>query len=159
MLIKGVVYENFQDYCKTSMYVAFPFCTFKCEKDCATFCCENGAILKAMSYDVTPEYLVKKYEENSITNALVLGGLEPFDSFGDVYTLIKEFRRYNDDDIVIYTGYSEKEIQGFSSILAKEFINIIIKYGRYIPDYPSDQVDNVLGIKLASKNQYGKKIS
>jgi hypothetical protein len=36
--------------------------------------------------------------------------------------------------------------------------NIIIKYGRYIPNQAS-HYDNVLGVYLASNNQFAEKIS
>ena len=35
---------------------------------------------------------------------------------------------------------------------------IIIKWGRYIPNRPS-RYDEILGVTLASDNQYGKQIS
>jgi hypothetical protein len=36
-------------------------------------------------------------------------------------------------------------------------LNIIVKIGRYYPD-KSSKFDNILGITLASENQYGIKI-
>ena len=39
-----------------------------------------------------------------------------------------------------------------------DFKNIIIKFGRYIPDRPS-KFDEVLGVTLASDNQYAERIS
>ena len=38
------------------------------------------------------------------------------------------------------------------------FDNIIIKFGRYIPNKQS-HYDNILGVNLASDNQYAVKIS
>jgi hypothetical protein len=38
------------------------------------------------------------------------------------------------------------------------FDNIIVKFGRYIPDN-KPHFDEVLGVNLASPNQYAKKIS
>ena len=38
------------------------------------------------------------------------------------------------------------------------FPNIIIKFGRFIPNQEG-HYDEVLGINLASKNQFGEKIS
>ena len=40
----------------------------------------------------------------------------------------------------------------------KQFPNIIIKYGRFIPGH-SPIYDEVLGVNLASKNQFAVKIS
>ena len=38
------------------------------------------------------------------------------------------------------------------------FRNIIVKFGRFIPDQES-HYDEVLGVNLASNNQYAKKLS
>lgn len=80
------------------------------------------------------------------------------DSFEDMFIFIKHFRLHvPEDDIVIYTGYNEDEIVDKVKILSK-FKNIIIKYGRFIPnDIP--HLDEILGVNLASKNQYAKRIS
>ena len=52
--------------------------------------------------------IIDRYINNPIT-AIVLGGLEPFDSFGDVLDLIKlRIEHLCDDDIIIYTGYKKK---------------------------------------------------
>ena len=67
------------------------------------------------------------------------------------------FRCYTNDDIVIYTGYTEEEIKEQVGLLSK-YTNIIIKFGRFVPDQES-HYDDVLGIKLASPNQYARKIS
>ena len=61
------------------------------------------------------------------------------------------------DDIVIYTGYNFDEIR-YQVLTLKQFENIIIKFGRYLPDQDS-HFDEVLGVSLASNNQYGEKIS
>jgi len=61
-----------------------------------------------------------------------------------------------DDPIIIYTGYNKNEIQCLD--ILNNYNNIIIKYGRYImgqqPHY-----DEVLGVKLASDNQYAEKLT
>lgn len=95
--------------------------------------------------------------QNSITSAIVCGGLEPFDSWNDLYELIQLLRAVSTDDIVIYTGYYKKEIQDYVNQL-KRYPNIIIKFGRYIPNQPS-RYDEVLGVTLASNNQYAEQIS
>ena len=42
--------------------------------------------------------------------------------------------------------------------LLKKYKNIIIKFGRYIPNRPK-KYDNILGIDLVSDNQYAEVIS
>lgn len=101
--------------------------------------------------------IVNAYLNNDITKSIVIGGLEPFMQFDEVYDLIKLFRDNCTDDIVIYTGYYKDEIADKINTLSK-FKNIYIKFGRYIPNQES-HFDNVLGIELASNNQYGEKIS
>ncbi len=67
----------------------------------------------------------------------------------------------NNDDIVIYTGYTEEEVvTNFKNyfLLLQKYPNIIIKFGRFIPDQKA-HFDEVLGVNLRSNNQYAKKIS
>lgn len=158
MLIKNLIDEDFINYKKAAMFVAFPYCSFKCEKDCGVHCCQNSELAKARNIDVSPHVLTARYMDNPVTSSIVFGGLEPFDSFEDMFILIKHFRLHvPEDDIVIYTGYNEDEIVDKVKTLSK-FKNIIIKYGRFIPnDIP--HFDEVLGVNLASKNQYAKRIS
>lgn len=61
------------------------------------------------------------------------------------------------EDIVIYTGYNESEIADEVDIIRKHK-NIIVKFGRYRPS-DTGKYDEVLGVNLASRNQYAKKIS
>lgn len=63
----------------------------------------------------------------------MIGGLEPFDNYQEVKTLISELRHKTNDDIVIYTGYNKEEIKDKISDLSI-FPNIIIKFGRFVPD-------------------------
>ena len=107
--------------------------------------------------DISIDKIVSKYINNDITKAILCAGLEPFDSWDDLYQLIKALREKTDDDIVIYTGYNWDEISHIVYIL-KQFKNIIIKYGRFIPNQ-EPHFDEVLGVNLASDNQYAEKIS
>lgn len=87
--------------------------------------------------------------------------MEPFDSWNDLHNLIRSFRRYTDDDIVIYTGYEEFDDDDFDNhveTLACLYKNIIIKYGRFRP-YQEKHFDEVLGVELASDNQHAERIS
>lgn len=160
MIIKGIVEEDFVNYKKPSMVIMFPNCTFKCEKDCGKRVCQNGALAKTAAFDIARRKICERYIANPITSAIVFGGLEPLDSFRDVLWLIHDFRMLGvNDDIVIYTGYKEDEVENMSPYAKlKEFENIVIKFGRYVPDQ-KPHYDEVLGINLASDNQYGKKIT
>jgi len=95
------------------------------------------------------------YKANPLTKGFCLQGLEPFDSEPTLLNFIDFIRAGMncDDVIVIYTGYNKDEIECLDII--QEYKNIIIKYGRYImgqePHY-----DEVLGVNLASDNQYAE---
>ena len=95
--------------------------------------------------------------DNRISKAMVFGGLEPFDQFDDVMFIIRYLRvSFCEDDVVIYTGYNKEEIADKVEML-KQFPNVVIKYGRYIPNQ-SPHFDPVLGVKLASDNQYAERL-
>ena len=157
MIIKQLVDEDFVNYKKPSMFIGFPSCTWKCEKECGVRCCQNSALAQAPNINVSIDTLIERYVNNPITQSVVCGGLEPLDSLDDLQCFIMNFRYYSPDEIVIYTGYKEDEIQDKLEWL-KYYEPIIVKFGRYIPNQ-QPHYDNVLGVKLASDNQYAKVVS
>ena len=157
MKVKGIVFEDFLNYKKPSLFIIFPYCNFKCDKDCGLKVCQNSSLAKEKEIEYSIDKIVNNYIENDITKAIVCGGLEPMDSFDDLKELVGALRIKTNDDIVIYTGYREEEIEDKANDL-KQFTNIIIKFGRYIPN-DKEYYNDILGINLASRNQYAKKIS
>ena len=157
MEIKGVLHEDFVNYKKPSMLVMFPKCTFKCDKECGSQVCQNSALAQGSTTCIATSYLVEKYLENPFTSAIVCAGLEPFDTFIDLLDFVNAIRKKTNEDIIIYTGYNENEIEELVYQL-KQYSNIYIKFGRFIPNQQS-HFDEVLGVNLASDNQYGKKVS
>lgn len=159
MRIKDIQDENFQDYKKISMFICTSFCDGKCYKELGkdSSMCQNDNIKALPTLSIEDEKIVSRYINNPITKAVVIGGLEPFMQREELYALIRSFRQCTQDDIVIYTGYREDELQEEVQHL-QQFSNIIIKFGRYIPER-SSQYDDILGISLASDNQYAVKIS
>lgn len=153
MKIKGLISEDFVNYKKPAMTIMFPYCTFKCGTDY----CQNSSLAHESNIEISIEDLLQRYINNPITEAVVMQGLEPFDSWNDLHEFIQKLREYNNDDIVIYTGYYKNEILEYVSQLSK-YQNIIIKFGRYIPGQEK-HFDNILGINLASNNQYAERIS
>ena len=139
------------------MFISFSSCTWKCEKECGKKVCQNGTLATTPNIDIGVKTIVNKYINNPITKSIVCGGLEPFDTFDDLLQLIVYLRVSTNDDIVIYTGYYKEEIADKIALLSK-YKNIIIKYGRYIP-YQKEHYDEVLGVYLASDNQYAERIS
>ena len=157
MKIKTLLDEDFVNYKKSSMFIGFPYCTFKCDKECGKQVCQNSALANSQGIEISITSLIDRYINNPITEAIVCGGLEPFDTYQQLLEFITELRKQTDDDIVIYTGYYKNEIQDYINELM-QFKNIIIKFGRYIPNQKK-HFDNVLEINLASDNQYAEKIS
>lgn len=157
MIIKGIQEEDFINYKKPSMFISFSSCTWKCEKECGKKVCQNGTLAITQNINIGVKTIVNKYINNPITKSIVCGGLEPFDTFDDLLQLIAYLRVSTDDDIVIYTGYYKEEIADRIALLSK-YKNIVIKYGRYIPNQEK-HYDEVLGVYLASSNQYAERIS
>ena len=161
MKLKGIIDTDTINYKKISMVLEFPICkNFKCDRECGMQVCQNSKLATAQDITVDVSDIIKQYIDNPLTEAIVCQGLEPFDTWYNLFFFITEFRQYCNDDIVIYTGYTEEEISSkVKALQAKHlgFKNIIIKFGRFIPDQQS-HYDEVLGVTLASPNQYAKKI-
>lgn len=155
--IKSIVDEDFVNYRKPSMYIAFPYCDWKCEKDAGCEMCQNKGIALQKNILVDSHDIVRRYTDNPLTEAIIFSGLEPFKSYDQMQVLIKEFREVTDDVIIIYTGYNKEEIFWEVNEL-EEYDNIIIKFGRFVPN-DTKVFDNLLGVYLASSNQYAKWIS
>ena len=157
MLIKNLVDEDFINYSKPSMFILFNKCTFKCDKEAGCAICQNSALAHEPDIDFSIIEIVSRYLRNPITKAITCGGLEPFDSELDLMNLVMEFRKYTNDDIVIYTGYTEEELADKLPRLTC-YKNIIIKFGRFVPNQEK-HYDEILGVELASANQYARRIS
>lgn len=157
MKIKTLLDDDLINYKKPSMVIAFPKCTFKCDKECGDKVCQNSELISMTDINISIDGLVSRYLNNNISQAIVFAGLEPFDSWKDLLLLVNAFRLQTDDDIVIYTGYHKCEIINKINAL-KTYPNIVIKYGRFIPDQEK-KFDEVLGVYLASPNQYAERIS
>lgn len=157
MLVKDVIFEDFVNYKVPSLFIVFGKCSFKCNKEEGSNICQNSHITSLPDIDVPLDYICAKYKRNLLSQAIVCGGLEPFDSKDDLFFLIKSFRKFTEDDIVIYTGYTEEELKEEINIL-KQYKNIIVKFGRYRSNQKS-HYDDILKLNLASDNQYAKKVS
>lgn len=158
MKILNVIAEDFTNYKKPAMFIGMGTCTFKCCKEAGISeeICQNYML----SYDymeLDQKTIVGNYMSNTISEAIVIGGLEPFDDFMNLLDLIHEFRINTLDDIVIYTGYYPYEIINYLLYLT-EYDNIIIKFGRFIPNDKSYK-NKLLGVELVSSNQYAVKLN
>lgn len=157
MQIINLIDEDFCNYKQPSMFIITCKCSFKCDKEAGIDVCQNSALAKSKKIDMPDNKIVERYINNGITSAIVFGGLEPLDQFDELCTLIELFRKRTKDPIIIYTGYNEDEIPDQIEKL-KKYKKIIVKFGRFIPN-SEHKFDKILGIELASCNQYAKKIS
>lgn len=161
MRVKTIVDEDFVNYSKPSMFIGTISCGGKCclEGGFPLSVCQNDGWRGSAPIDIRDEVIVKRYLQNQITHAIVLGGLEPMEQSDEVLALIKTLREDFDchDDVVIYTGYYPDEVTAILDKL-QAFDNIVVKFGRYVPDMKS-RFDDVLGVNLASDNQYAVRIS
>ena len=159
MKVKGIIDTDFVNYKLPCMTIEMPFCDFKCDREFGEPLCQNCELALAPTLEYTNTSIIQLYRDNPITRAVCFQGLEPFDTFEDLRDFIFNFRICNsiNDDIVIYTGYNKDEIENELNHL-KQFKNIVVKFGRYIPNC-EPHFDEVLGVKLASPNQYAERIS
>lgn len=185
MIVKGITDEDFINYKLPSMFIATAKCSFKCDKEYGSAICQNGALSQQPNIEISTYDIVERYLSNPITHAVVLGGLEPFDQLNDVLDLLDYLRtnpayRWDrhyipeprdhakaNDPFVIYTGYTKEEVcdkfitvAGFTlnEFANMMYGNVFIKFGRYIPGQ-KPHLDPVLGVYLASDNQYAERIS
>ena len=157
--LKTIVEESFEYYRKPVMLLAFPKCSFKCctEAGIPVTVCQNEPWYKKPNYQYSEKEIIKDYLSNNLTEGICCSGLEPMDSFEELLGFLVEFRKHSNDVFIIFSGFTEEEKKKEVEILSR-FPNIIIKFGRYVPNSKS-RYDEVLGVTLASENQYAKKIS
>ena len=159
MKIVNVIDEDIINYKEISMFIGVPFCSGKCWKEAGLdpSICQNNCLREARLIEIEPKALVERYDKSELSRAVVFGGMEPMDSFDDLCRFIFWFRlNHKKDKIIIYTGYREEELKYKLSIL-KTYGNIIIKFGRYVPNSPP-RYDDILGVTLASDNQYAREL-
>lgn len=172
MKLVNIIEEDFTNYRKPGMFLGFPYCSGKCNKEAGKIVCQNQKLQNAGLIDISAEKILERFYANPIPECLIFGGLEPFDSLDDIVGLLeslktresihkwKNYFSYN-PEIVIYTGYYPFEIKnGLMDIqdAAPSNIDVIVKFGRYLPGYKPHR-DPVLGVYLASDNQFAMRIT
>ena len=121
--------------------------------------CQNSALITEPDIEISLDSIWQLYQQNPLTRGFCCQGLEPLNSIDELLGFIYYIRkiRYCEDVIIIYTGYNKEEVTKFIYQIT-QYKNIIIKWGRFIlGDEP--HYDNILGVKLASNNQYAEVIS
>lgn len=160
MRLTSIVMEDFVNYKRPSLFLGTCFCDWKCcrEQGLDVGVCQNAPLAKSPFFRLPAETIYDLFISDDITEAIVIGGLEPMLQIDELVYLIYTFRdRGQTCPFVIYTGYYPHEIESQLKSL-KRFKNIIVKYGRYIPD-DDERYDEVLGVMLASSNQYAEVLS
>ena len=156
MRVKGIIDYDCTNYKKPCLTIEFPYCDFKCDKLNGCKICQNGQLAQEPDIEVSGEYIWQLYQQNPLTSAFCFQGLEPFNSYIDMIDLIKfiRFTKQCNDPIIIYTGFNKGEDYIVEHGLRK-FHNLIIKWGRFIMNQ-SSHYDEILGVQLASDNQYAE---
>ena len=161
MRIKTIIDEDFSNYKKASMFIGTISCGGKCchEAGLPLSVCQNDGWRECAPIVIDDNELCKRYLNNPLTNAIVIGGLEPFEQFGEVLRFVRILRTtYQcNDDVVIYTGFLPCEIADDLDLLSA-YPNIIVKFGRYVPDC-EPAYDETLGVYLASPNQFARRLN
>lgn len=161
MRVKTIVDEDFVNYKKPAMFIGTISCGGKCciEGGIPLSVCQNDGWRSCAPVVLSDREICMRYLNNPLTSAIVIGGLEPFEQTKEVHKLIWTLRNIFgcNDDVVIYTGYTQDEVEKEVEMLSG-FENIIIKFGRFRQNQ-TPHFDDVLGVKLVSDNQYAVKIS
>ena len=159
MKLKGIIDYDCTNYKEPVLTLEFPYCDFKCDKLNGCQVCQNSSLVKEPTIEISLKTIWKLYKQNPLTKGFCLQGLEPLDSIDDVLNFIKYIRGNNfcNDPIIIYTGYDKEEVTKFIYQII-DFDNIIIKWGRFIKGQ-NLHYDRILGVNLASDNQYAEKIT
>lgn len=160
MRIKTIIDEDFVNYKQPVMYIGTAQCNGKCclEAGIPLTVCQNDGWRKSATIEMTDETIIQRYLSNDITKAICFSGLEPFEQFDELLSFIKTLREdyHCNDTVVIYTGFEKNEIAPQIEQL-RRLGNIVVKYGRYIPDTKA-HFDDTLGVFLASFNQYAEEL-
>lgn len=160
MRTRGVIIEDFCNFKLPSLFISSISCDWKCciEQGTGREICQNESVIYSPIIDMNDEDLLSLFLGNDITKAVVIGGLEPLLQIDEIDRLIALFRKRGVNcDFIIYTGYYPEEIKNQLDTLSRHE-NVIIKFGRYLLN-SKPVFDTVLGVELASNNQFARRIS
>ena len=73
MIIKQLLDEDFVNYKKPSMFIGFPSCSWKCDKECGMQVCQNSALASSSIKNIGFKTIVNRYINNPITSSVVCG--------------------------------------------------------------------------------------
>lgn len=175
MRIKAIKADDYTNYRDpegwSSLFVGMGTCDWKCciAAGIPIETCQNSELARAPIVELDATSLLKRYALES--GSVVVGGLEPFNDMGSLKELATAYRDFVNylslggetklDKFVVYTGYNPDEvIDRVEEIynIVKERLTFIVKFGRFVPGQ-KPHTDKVLGVDLASDNQYARVIT
>ena len=86
MKLRGLNEYDICNFRLASMFLIFPTCSFKCDRECGQPICQNSSLVQEPEIEVEIRDLIYRYIKNPVTHAVVCGGLEPMDSWDDLWS-------------------------------------------------------------------------
>lgn len=159
MKLKGILDYDCTNYKEPVLTLEFPYCNFKCDKLNGCPACQNSGLTAEPDIEISLKTIWNLYQQNPLTKGFCCQGLEPLDSVNELLNFIYFIRKTCNCNapIIIYTGYNKEEVTKFIYQITQHD-NIIIKWGRFIMNQ-EPHYDPILGVKLASNNQYAEAIN
>ena len=101
MKVKAIQEEDFTNYKECSLFIGTSFCDFKCQKENPECKCQNSPLALAPIKEVSVDSIIKQFDSDIFTKAIVFGGLEPILQIDELLDFIKAFRVNHSNTIVI----------------------------------------------------------
>ena len=92
MKVKAIQEEDFTNYKECSLFIGTSFCDFKCQKENPECKCQNSPLATAPIKEVSVDSIIKQFDSDIFTKAIVFGGLEPILQIDELLDFIKAFR-------------------------------------------------------------------
>lgn len=145
---KGIIHERAED----APFMGALIIAIACSNGCKD--CFNQYLKTAKTYTNTAEGIIAEVKQNAFNDGIILGGLEWSEQPEEAIELIR-CATSNDLAVMLYTGLTEEEL--YRRIPREDLVGCLIKFGAYDTSCLSENYTS-LGVKLASTNQYVKRI-
>lgn len=146
---KGIIHERAEDAPFMGALIIATSCSNGC-KDCF-----NQYLKTAKTYINTADGIITEVKQNAFNDGIILGGLEWSEQPEEAIELIR-CATANGLAVMLYTGLTEERL--YSRIPREYLVGCLVKFGAYDTSCLSENYTS-LGIKLASTNQYVKRIT
>ena len=145
---KGIIHERAEDAPFMGALIIATSCSNGC-KDCF-----NQYLKTVKTYTNTAEGIIAEVKQNAFNDGIILGGLEWSEQPEEAIELIR-CATANGLAVMLYTGLTEEEL--YRRLPREDLVGCLVKFGAYDNTCLSDSYSS-LGVKLASTNQYVKRI-